>query len=61
MQWLRAQRLHAVRAVLMAGGDGMTRVTDAAFRFGFTHLGEFSQQYRRTFDETPSQTLARRA
>jgi AraC-like DNA-binding protein len=61
MQWLRAQRLRAVRAVLMAGGDGTTRVTDAAFRFGFTHLGEFSQQYRRTFDETPSQTLARRA
>jgi len=61
MQWLRTRRLHAVRELLITAGDGSTRVTDAAFRFGFNHLGEFSQQYRRAFDETPSQTLKRRA
>ena len=60
MQWLRARRLHAVREALLCADEDMRRVTDAALRFGFTHLGEFSQQYRRAFGETPSQTLARK-
>lgn len=59
MQWLRLQRLHAVRAALLDAGQDGARVTELALRFGFTHLGEFSQQYRRVFDETPSATLAR--
>lgn len=60
MQWLRARRLHAVREALLCEDEDVRRVTDAALRFGFTHLGEFSQQYRRAFGETPSETLARR-
>lgn len=61
MQWLRRQRLQSVRALLAAPSQGDNdRVSVAAMRFGFTHLGEFSQQYRRAFGETPSETLRRR-
>ncbi len=58
MQWLREQRLLAAHAAL-ARGDAPT-VTEAALRFGFTHLGEFAQAYRQRFGESPRQTLARR-
>lgn len=57
MQWLREQRLNAVRDALVAGSEIQTSVSDTAFRFGFTHLGEFSQHYRRAFGESPRQTL----
>ncbi|MBI5716924.1 MAG: AraC family transcriptional regulator [Burkholderiales bacterium] len=60
MQWLREQRLHAVREALAGASDGGTRVTDTALRFGFTHLGEFSRAYRLRFGEAPRETLARR-
>lgn len=59
MQWLRAQRLQAVRDVLCAPGAARTSVAQAALRFGFTHLGEFSQAYRRRFGETARATLQR--
>jgi AraC-like DNA-binding protein len=60
MQWLRLQRLLAVRQVLLVSSCVSTRISDVAPRFGFLHLGEFSQLYRRTFGERPSETLARR-
>lgn len=56
MQWLRQQRLEAVRAELRAGA---ARVTDVALRHGFTHLGEFTRAYRLRFGETARETLAR--
>ena len=55
--WRRC-RLAAVRVDLLKGAN-RTSVTDAAARFGFTHFGRFSQQYRRCFGETPSATLQR--
>ena len=60
MQWLRRERLQAVRAALLADPAPRPSVTQAARRFGFTHLGEFARAYRRAFGEAPSQTLARR-
>jgi AraC-like DNA-binding protein len=60
MQWLREQRLHAVREALATSRHARPRVGDTALRFGFGHLGEFASAYRRRFGETPSQTLARR-
>lgn len=59
MQWLRQQRLIAVRGELMAPSDPLPRVSEIALRFGFGHLGEFSQAYRRMFRESPSETLGR--
>lgn len=58
MQWLRSQRLQAARSALARGDAGS--VADAALRFGFFHLGDFSHHYRRTFGESPRDTLNRR-
>lgn len=55
LQWLREQRLRAVRQALTQP-DNPDTVSAIATRFGFTHLGEFSQAYRRAFGETPKRT-----
>lgn len=55
LQWLRTQRLQAVRQIFSQEGDS-GRIGETAARFGFTHLGEFSRAYRQTFGETPQQT-----
>jgi transcriptional regulator GlxA family with amidase domain len=60
MQWLREQRLHAVRSAILASEGFQPSITQIAFQFGFTHLGEFSQAYRRRFGETARSTLRRR-
>ncbi|MFN3261581.1 MAG: AraC family transcriptional regulator [Pikeienuella sp.] len=57
MAYLRLARLRAARASLERGEAAS--VTDAAFRFGFLHLGRFSGAYLEAFGETPSETLAR--
>ncbi len=56
--YLRLCRLNRVRAALRAADPQTTRVTDLATRFGFFHLGRFSQDYRRVFGEMPSVTLS---
>ena len=60
--YIRDRRLDRVRQTLMSAvpEDGVN-VTDAAQRWGFTHLGNFSGIYRRRFGESPSHTLRRRA
>lgn len=56
--FIRDRRLDAVRRSLLAAipGEGIN-VTEAASRWGFTHLGNFSIVYRQRFGESPSQTL----
>ena len=54
----RRIRLLEVRAELEAPKPGTT-VTEAAFRWGFTHLGRFAGEYAREFGERPSETLRR--
>ena len=56
--FIRERRLEAVRRTLLAAlpREGIT-VTDAAMRWGFTHLGSFSVVYRQRFGESPSETL----
>ena len=60
MQWLRDQRLHAVRAALLASQENQPNIAQIALHFGFTHLGEFCLAYRRRFGETARSTLRRR-
>ncbi len=54
IKYLRAVRLNGVRRDLRAGANS---VLEAAARWGFWHLGQFSQDYKRQFGELPSQTL----
>jgi AraC-like DNA-binding protein len=60
MQWLRGERLSAVRAALLAASQTRPSIAQMALRFGFTHLGEFSRAYRSMFGESPRDTVARR-
>jgi len=56
--YLKMLRLNSAHHDLLRGG-ARTRVTDVALDWGFVHFGWFSQDYRRLFGETPSQTLHR--
>jgi len=62
MTYLRQLRLHRVRAELTDASQtrSSVAVTAVASRWGFVHLGRFSQQYRQLFGEAPSQTLRSR-
>ena len=57
--YLKTLRLNSAHHDLLRAG-ARTRVTDVALDWGFVHFGWFSQDYRRLFGETPSQTLHRR-
>ncbi|MEX2125999.1 MAG: helix-turn-helix domain-containing protein [Woeseia sp.] len=56
---LKTKRLEAVREDLL-DPSVVASVTDIVFRWGFTHLGNFSRDYRKLFGELPSDTLRRR-
>ena len=56
----QAMKLDQTHRELRAHGPRDVRVTDVALRWGFTHFGRFSLQYRRRFGESPSQTLRRK-
>jgi AraC-like DNA-binding protein len=55
MEYLRSVRLDRVHSELRAGTAG---VTEAAHRWGFTHLGRFAGAYRERFGVLPSETAA---
>lgn len=54
--FLRYVRLHRVRKDLLADGPETT-VSDAACKWGFTHMGMFATYYKSLFGESPSVTL----
>lgn len=56
VKYLRALRLNGVRRALRQAAPGAT-VQDLAAHWGFWHLGQFAQDYRRLFGELPSATL----
>jgi transcriptional regulator GlxA family with amidase domain len=58
MQYQRALRLDRARADLLGAGD-VGNVAGVALRWGFTHLGRFSADYKARFGESPSQSLRR--
>jgi AraC family transcriptional regulator, ethanolamine operon transcriptional activator len=53
--YLRLVRLNAVRRELRNADAGQT-IGDVAARWGFWHMGHFSQDYKALFGETPSTT-----
>jgi AraC-like DNA-binding protein len=59
MAYVRNLRLCRVRSDLQAPADHDDSVSSAARRWSFTHMGQFSHDYRVLFGEMPSETLAR--
>ena len=58
MRYLRTARYEKVRDALTRA-DPEESVAEIAERWGFTHMGRFSVDYRTRFGETPSATLRR--
>ncbi|SEQ87149.1 transcriptional regulator, AraC family [Amphritea atlantica] len=58
MEYLRTVRLQRAREELLKQ-DPESSVTEIAIRWGFTHMGRFSQDYSRMFGERPSETKRR--
>jgi AraC-like DNA-binding protein len=59
IELVTTRRLHRARAELLSR-PAAASVTEVAINCGFTHLGRFAGLYRRTFGESPSDTLGRR-
>ena len=59
MTYLKEIRLRRVNEELRKLGPGSDTVTAVAFRWGFSHLGHFTTDYKRRFGESPSETLAK--
>lgn len=49
-------RFQAIRSELLQAGD-RERIGEIARKYGFSHMGHFSNEYKKIFGETPSQTL----
>ncbi|HSQ70397.1 MAG TPA: helix-turn-helix domain-containing protein [Steroidobacteraceae bacterium] len=58
IELVTTRRLHRARDELLAR-PAAASVTEVAISCGFTHLGRFAGLYRRTFGESPSDTLGR--
>lgn len=56
MQKVKSIRLGLVRRELLESRMDASTVTEIATKWGFTHLGSFSQDYRARYGETPSST-----
>ena len=59
MRYLRTARYEKVREALHRA-EPEEGITEVAAKWGFTHMGRFSVEYRRRFAESPSETLRRR-
>jgi transcriptional regulator GlxA family with amidase domain len=60
MAFAKMVRLKHARRML-SSGDPEASVTLVAFACGFGNLGHFARDYRQTFGERPSATLAKAA
>jgi len=53
--YLKLHRLHLIRHQLIQGED--STIGDIAMQHGFMQMGYFGSEYKKLFNETPSQTL----
>ena len=58
-RFTKVLRLNAARNDLLRGDVGSAKVVEIASGWGFTHMGQFSTDYREMFGEKPSETLLR--
>lgn len=54
-QFIHRMRLNQIRRTLQNPQE-TRNIADIAFDFGFFHLGQFSQSYKKLFGETPTET-----
>ena len=59
MAYLKRVKLNRCREDLLAADPEAEFVGDIAAKWGFYHLSSFARDYRKQFDELPSQTLKR--
>ncbi len=59
--YLKVVRLNGARRNLRDADPDLSTVIDIAGQWGFWHMGQFAADYRRHFDELPSETLRRPA
>lgn len=59
VSYLRYIRLHGARKMLLTPTQEKPVIFEIAAHWGFYHTGMFCTYYKRLFDETPTQTLAR--
>jgi transcriptional regulator GlxA family with amidase domain len=59
LEYLRQVRLHRAHEdlAMIARGQAEGTVAEVAMRWGFTHIGRFSGQYRERYGRTPGQAL----
>jgi AraC-like DNA-binding protein len=57
--FIKSQRLTRTHTALMEPKAQATSINKLARRAGFTHMGQFCQDYRALFGESPSMTLQR--
>ncbi|WP_080418328.1 helix-turn-helix domain-containing protein [Burkholderia ubonensis] len=53
-------RASAAREMALHDPDETASITEIATRWGFAHLGQFATDYRKAFNERPSDTRAKR-
>lgn len=58
--FVKRQRLRRVRLELQNADPVRSSVTDVAMKYAFWHLSQFAVDYKKAFQETPSETLAQR-
>lgn len=58
--YVRQKKLERINANLRDPSVPLRNITEVALDYGFLHLGRFSESYRNTFGELPSDTLKRR-
>jgi AraC family ethanolamine operon transcriptional activator len=58
-RFIKALKLNAARNDLLAANFGTEQIVEIASGLGFTHMSQFSTDYRQMFGEKPSETLRR--
>jgi AraC family ethanolamine operon transcriptional activator len=59
ISFIKSQRLTRTRFALARAGAQPTSISAIARRLGFTHMGQYAQDYRMLFGESPTMTLRR--
>lgn len=57
--FIKSQRLTRTRTALARAGAQPMSISSTARRLGFTHMGQYAQDYRSLFGESPTMTLRR--